>query len=92
MQYSCWKDRIENLSDEKTRRDAEPSDLVREASVSVTASLCIVGTIPNIIIIITIIITIINGIIIITMSMPHCASWLPCQHSNPHPRSNSPPF
>ena len=36
--------RIENLSDEKTTSDAEPSDLVREASVSVGASLCIVGT------------------------------------------------
>ena len=42
--------RIENLSDEKTTSDAEPSDLVREGSVSVGASLCIVGTNTTIII------------------------------------------
>ena len=44
--------RIENLSDEKTTSDAEPSDLVRAASVSVGASLCIVGTNTTILILV----------------------------------------
>ena len=71
MQYSCWKDRIENLSDEKTTSDAEPSDLVREASVSVSASLCIVGTNTTILILVeTITIILILGTKLVLPTQP----------------------